>query len=108
MERKEKAQPEGRSFKPERLDASLAESARAKHLHSGVSSVRKRAAEQAWMDKLRRGDYSGPALDTSRYLVMRNARIEGNPRQTDEYQEKCCQAVGVGAEPDKELSLIHI
>ena len=55
-----------KNFKPEKLDESMAESARAKHMHSGVSEVRKRAAGKAWMDKLKRGDYSGPTLDASR------------------------------------------
>ena len=42
------------------------------------------------MKKLKKGDYSGPTLDRSRYLVLRNTAIAGNPRQTEEYRDKCC------------------
>jgi hypothetical protein len=54
------------------------------------------------MKKLRAGDYAGPTLDRSRYLCMRNSTIEGNPRQTKEYQKMCADAVGVGEVPDLE------
>eukprot|EP00973_Karenia_brevis_P081515 11300327-Karenia_brevis.AAC.1 len=54
------------------------------------------------MDKLRQGDYSGPTLDRSRYLAMRDKAVEGNPRQTEAYRQQCLEAVGVGEKPDME------
>jgi hypothetical protein len=41
-------------------------------------------------------NYDGPTLDTSRYLTMRKSKLEGNPRQTEEYRRLCRDAVGVG------------
>eukprot|EP00973_Karenia_brevis_P025199 3475826-Karenia_brevis.AAC.1 len=54
------------------------------------------------MEKLRQGDYSGPTLDRSRYLALRNTAVEGNPRQTEAYRQQCREAVGVGEKPDME------
>ena len=53
------------------------------------------------MNRLRSGDYSGPVLDESRYLSLRNQQVVGNPRQTEEYRKRCCDAVGVGDVPDE-------
>eukprot|EP00973_Karenia_brevis_P077230 10728157-Karenia_brevis.AAC.1 len=63
---------------------------------------RKQRANEAWMEKLRQGDYSGPTLDRSRYLAMRDKAVEGNPRQTEAYRQQCMEAVGVGEKPDME------
>ncbi len=52
------------------------------------------------MRKLKSGDYSGPVLDRSRYLTLRNQTVQGNPRQTEEYRKLCREAVGVGDQPD--------
>ena len=54
------------------------------------------------MRKLREGDYSGLTLDSSRYLSLRNAQMEGNPRQTEAYKARCREAAGVGEKPDRE------
>eukprot|EP00973_Karenia_brevis_P061763 8589373-Karenia_brevis.AAC.1 len=54
------------------------------------------------MEKLRQGDYSGPTLDRSRYLAMRDKAVEGNPRQNQAYRQQCLEAVGVGEKPDME------
>ncbi len=54
------------------------------------------------MRKLREGNYEGPTLDSTRYLNLRNETVKGNPRQTDEYQKLCREAVGLGSEPNRE------
>ena len=54
------------------------------------------------MDKLKAGDYSGPTMDESRYLRLRDEPVVGNPRQSEEYQKKCLEAVGVGETLDRE------
>ena len=87
---------------PEVLDPAYAEKRRKATDECSPGEEVTAAARQAWMDNLRMGDYSGPVLDASRYLSMRNRPIEGNRRQTEEYRQKCCDAVGIGAEPDKD------
>ena len=37
-----------------------------------ISSAQKERAASDWMRKLKKGDYSGPTLDRSRYLNLRN------------------------------------
>eukprot|EP00973_Karenia_brevis_P052217 7255683-Karenia_brevis.AAC.1 len=54
------------------------------------------------MEKLRQGDYSGPTLERSRCLALRDKAVEGNPRQTEAYRQQCPEAVGVGEQPDME------
>ena len=64
-----------------------------------VSAVLQRAPN-AWMVRLAAGDLSGPVFPVAQYLQLRDMRVEGNPRQTQEYREGCLQAVGLGAEVD--------
>ena len=95
----------GSSLEPDVLDPDYASGLKSKSRKDVAQYVAKSDAEVAhrgWMEKLRRQDYSGPTLDRSRYLALRHNAVEGNPRQTDEYRKMCCDAVGVGAKPDKE------
>ena len=80
LKTKEKVLPEGVNLKSEVLDPAYADKLRTGRAEFGISAKRRKVAEDAWMRKLTEGDYSGPTLDRSRYLVMRNATIEGNPR----------------------------
>ena len=41
-------------------------------------------------------------MDATRYLSLRDEVVKGNPRQTEEYRDRCCEAVGVGKVPDRE------
>jgi len=80
---------------------------RAREANSNQADEAKRLASlekshAAWMARLRSGDYEGPQLDTARYLELRGERIHGNPRHTEEYKDRCAEAVGVGEEPDRE------
>ena len=73
------------NLKPEALDPAFTENLRMQQNTQATPAIpvtQKKAAEEAWMKKLREGDYSGPTLDSSRYLSLRNAQVEGNPRQT--------------------------
>ena len=68
-----------------------------------VRAVLQRAqisANSPWMKKLATKDMSGPDFPVAQYLQLRDQRVDGNPRQTQEYREKCLQAVGLGAEVD--------
>ena len=59
---------------------------------------------ERWMQKLRDGDLSGPILPPDRYLQLRGEEpVQGNPRMTDEYRQRCVDAVGLtaGAEDPK-------
>jgi hypothetical protein len=102
MKSREQAQSESPNLKSERLDPAFMENLRAGQERDGVSWKRKDAAQKAWMKKLVEGDFSGPTLDRSRYLTLRNQVIAGNPRQTEEYRKLCREAVGVGDKPDME------
>jgi hypothetical protein len=102
MQRKEKTQREDSNLKSETLDPAYAEAMRKGQSYNGVPARRREAAKKAWMKKLEDEDYSGPTLDRSRYLTMRNAIIDGNPRQTEDYRKMCREAVGVGSKPDME------
>jgi hypothetical protein len=53
------------------------------------------------MDKIDRGDLTGPDFLVQQYLRLRNERIEGNPRQGEAYRDRCVEAVGLGIEPDE-------
>ena len=50
--------------------------------------------QKAWMDKLRKGDLSGPEVPKGSYLNLRNEEIKGNPRSEPSYKQACCEAVG--------------
>ena len=95
MKTREKELPEGLSLKSETLNPAYAAGIRAKQQSNGVSVKKQAAAGDAWMAKLEKGDYSGPTLDRSRYLSMRNSTVDGNPRRSEEYRQMCIEAVGV-------------
>ena len=62
----------------------------------GEEAVPRSASElntQRWMDKLSAGDLSGPTFPVSQYLELRGRKIEGNPRQTTEYSDRCWPGV---------------
>ena len=101
MKGKERDQSQEINLKPERLDPAYAQCMRDKQADIGTAKRRKRAAD-AWMEKLRMGNYEGPTLDATRYLPLRNEKVKGNPRLTEEYRRLCCEAVGVGEVPDRE------
>jgi hypothetical protein len=75
MKSREQAQAESPNLKSERLDPAFMENLRAGQEKDGVSWKRKDAAQKAWMRKLVEGDFSGPMLDRSRYLTLRNQAI---------------------------------
>ena len=65
------------NLKPEALDPAFAEKLRMQQntqAATAIPATQRKAAEEAWMKKLREGDYSGPTLDSSRYLSLRNAK----------------------------------
>ncbi len=92
LKSKEREQVEGIDLKPKPLDPAFAERLRAVKSSDGISTERRLVAQKAWMKKLQDADYSGPTLDRSRYLSMRNTAIEGNPRHTKDYRTQCCEA----------------
>ena len=100
MKMREEEQPRGGSLRPESLDPVYVEGMRAQQVQGGVSKNERAAANQSWMKKLKGGDYSGPTLDKTRYLNLRDTPIVGNPRQTEEYRKMCREAVGMGDIPD--------
>eukprot|EP00973_Karenia_brevis_P017592 2413758-Karenia_brevis.AAC.1 len=90
MQSREKVQEGHVDLKSETLDPAYADKLR--QGHANVSAERKKQANEAWMEKLRQGDYSGPTLDRSRYLALRDKAVEGNPRQTEAYRQQCLEA----------------
>ena len=92
---------EEHQYTPQVLDPSLVEETRRESENRVAQEATARAREY-WMGKLEAGDYSGPELDRSRYLSLRDSEVKGNPRQTEEYRKMCREAVGVGDVPDKE------
>ena len=69
LQRREKEE-KPKDYHSETLDAQYAE-----NLRSSVASVspeEKSRAHEAWMNKLKQGDFDGPVLDRSRYLSLRN------------------------------------
>jgi len=90
-----------KTLKPNPLDPAHAENMRNRD-QGYVSEERRNEARKYWMNRLHADDYEGPPLDTSRYLTLRNEVIQGNPRQTEQYRDKCCEAVGLGPKPDKD------
>eukprot|EP00973_Karenia_brevis_P084512 11730162-Karenia_brevis.AAC.1 len=70
MQSREKILGADVNLKSETLDPAYADKLR--QGCANVSAERKRQANEAWMEKLRQGDYSGPTLDRSRYLAMRD------------------------------------
>jgi len=73
---------------------------RAKEESSSRSAAEQNA--QNWMDKLSGGDLSGPVFPVSQYLELRGEKIEGNPRQSDEYRDRVMEEVGLGSSFDEE------
>ena len=55
-----------------------------------------------WLIKLRAGDLRGPELCQDQYLRLRGEALDGNPRMSEEYKDRCCEAVGLGVAPDQE------
>ena len=51
-------------------------------------------ASNPWMKKLAMEDRSGPEFPVELYLQLRDKRVDGNPRQTSEYREKCFRQSG--------------
>ena len=106
LEKRECGDTEPINLKPECLDPTYAEGLRkqteAAAEAAGVTEARARLAAQKWMTQLASGNCEGPELDASRYLIMRDQPIIGNPRQTEEYRKMCREAVGVGDTPDRE------
>ncbi|MDP7559647.1 MAG: hypothetical protein QF745_03810, partial [Planctomycetota bacterium] len=102
--RRKEATPDQRNPlpKPDVLDPQFAQGVRTAQSMYGPKSEERKKAEQAWMTKLKNGDYSGPVLDSTRYLTLRNQTIEENVRQTEGYRTLCTEAVGVGEIPDME------
>ena len=100
-EREESCDDPKLKYRPGRVDPELASKLRTAS-ESNAKSNKKAASSAAWMAKLKAGDYEGPTLDRSRYLALRNTEVKGNPRQTNEYRQKCLEAVGVGEKPDWE------
>ncbi|MDP7560802.1 MAG: hypothetical protein QF745_09705, partial [Planctomycetota bacterium] len=100
LRKKENPGPERRTVQKKfrTLDPEFAEELR--EPYQSVKKQERKQAEQAWMKKLKSEDYSGPVLDRSRYLTLRNQEVLGNPRQTAEYRKLCREAVGVGPQPD--------
>eukprot|EP00973_Karenia_brevis_P066282 9212248-Karenia_brevis.AAC.1 len=80
--------------KSEFLDPDYADNLKQGNL-ANISAEKKRKANEAWMEKLRQGEYSEPTLDRSRYLALREKAVEGNPRHTEAYRQQCREAVGV-------------
>ena len=69
-------------------------------LPENVQEVGEPAEKDKWLQRLEAGDESGPAFPEDRYLSLRGIKIEGNPRQTEEYRQKCVNAVGLGETVD--------
>ena len=80
---RERNQPEGANYQSETLDPCFVSELRAEQ-EKGVPPARREVAHAEWMEKLKRGVYSRPRLDRSRYLALRNTEVKGNPRQTEE------------------------
>ena len=105
MQKKEIDPAERTPFKSEVLSPEFAEDLRRKgheNWSTGIDPERARRSAASWMKKLAAGDYSGPKLDESRYLSLRNEQVKGNPRQTAEYRKLCLEAVGVRKKYDEE------
>ena len=58
------------------------------------------ACHQEWMAKLDAGDLSGVPVPVECYIPLRGSTITENVRATEDYKDKCCEAVGLGAEVD--------
>ena len=50
-----------------------------------------------WMGKLSRGDLSGVPITVECFIPLRGSIAESNFRATDDYKDRCCEAVGLGA-----------
>ena len=60
-----------------------------------------RGAAKAWVERLERKDLSGVDVRVEQYLDLRDQKVQGNPRATQEYKDRCVEAVGLGAKPDE-------
>eukprot|EP00973_Karenia_brevis_P038846 5362655-Karenia_brevis.AAC.1 len=74
MQSREKVQEGVVDLRSETLDPAYADKLRREH--ANVSAERKRKANEAWMEKLRQGEYPGPTLDRSKYLALRDKAVE--------------------------------
>ena len=54
------------------------------------------AARDPWLKKLHAGDLDGPVLREAQYIRLRTSPVVGNPRHTEEYKDRCVDAVGLG------------
>ena len=70
MKRERREPTKDTTWRPQLLDPKFAEGLRARSGSHGANAQRKSAATSAWMAKLAAGDYSGPILDSSRYLAL--------------------------------------
>ena len=59
-----------------------------------------KACNEQWMAKLDAGDLSGVPVPVECYIPLRGSTITENVRATEDYKDKCCEAVGLGAEVD--------
>eukprot|EP00973_Karenia_brevis_P027379 3774680-Karenia_brevis.AAC.1 len=75
MQPRAKVQEGNINLKPETLDPAYAEGLR-KGDAANISADKRKKANDAWMEKRRQGDYSGPILDRSRSLALRNTAVE--------------------------------
>ena len=53
------------------------------------------------MKKIEKGDLTGLDVDPSCYMELRNEKVQGNPRATEEYKSKCLDAVGLTPKVDE-------
>ena len=54
------------------------------------------ACHQQWMAKLDAGDLSGVPVPVECYIPLRGSTVTENVRATEDYKDKCCEAVGLG------------
>ena len=84
---------------PQKADRAAAEAV-GRRTWARPGSTASSPAHRAWMARLAAGDLGGLDLDKAQYMELRGSTIEGNPRATEEYKQKCVEAVGLGAVPD--------
>ena len=90
MKNREIVQEEEKSYKSELLSPEFMEEVRKNTGESGTleqkteREKRRKIAAKAWLRALDQGDYGGPELDTTRYLSLRDAKVQGNRRQSDD------------------------
>ena len=84
---------------PQKADRAAAEAV-GRRTWARPGSTASSPAHRAWMARLAAGDLGGLDLDKAQNMELRGSTIEGNPRATEEYKQKCVEAVGPGAVPD--------